>query len=255
MFTFGDKQYDNVWFTSDEHYGSDRHITLSKRLEFDETFEKIRRMKELESDCPGKIKLSSVYGEFGKTPVEKMTDELVKKHNIRVGDNDLVFHLGDFGEYDVAKYLNGYHVLIMGNYDYDYMEKYYNGDFMKFREDIISKYNFIEVYIDFNIDACDFDNDGVLSQMLSDEVSYIHLTHKPMDCIWFLNKDYGLETDTENDGKYIMNLFGHIHEKAKVKRFGLNVGIDCNHYYPISSVEVVFYLKAILHHYDENVFM
>ena len=52
-----------------------------------------------------------------------------------------------------------------------------------------------------------------------------------------------------------MNLFGHIHDKGKVKRFGLNVGIDCNHYYPVSQEEVCFYISAILHHYDENVFM
>ena len=35
MFKYNEKTYDNIWFTSDEHYGSERQITLSRRLDFD----------------------------------------------------------------------------------------------------------------------------------------------------------------------------------------------------------------------------
>jgi calcineurin-like phosphoesterase family protein len=52
-----------------------------------------------------------------------------------------------------------------------------------------------------------------------------------------------------------MNIFGHIHEKCKVKRFGLNVGVDAHHFYPVAKEEVEFYLYAILHYYDSEVFM
>ena len=80
------------------------------------------------------------------------------------------------------------------------------------------------------------------------------MTHKPEDCFWILDKSI-YKPDVLPDKRCIMNLFGHIHEKAKVKRFGLNVGIDCNHYYPVSCEDVAFYLNAIIHHYDNNVFM
>lgn len=257
MFNFHNKEYDNVWFTSDEHYGSDRHITLSKRLEFDETLEIYKKLSVLEPTCFKKLRACSVYGMFGetiKTPVDKMNDEIIDKHNLRVGDNDLVFHIGDFGDYECAKYLNGHHVLLMGNYEYDDCNKKYGGNIDRFREDIVSKYNFIDVCPDYILDMEKM-SDNHLTMMLKDEVSFIYMTHKPADCVYYLGHDGCNSKIDYNNNKHIMNLFGHIHEKGKVKRFGLNVGVDCNYHYPTSSVEVTFYLKAILHHYDENVFM
>jgi hypothetical protein len=82
--------------------------------------------------------------------------------------------------------------------------------------------------------------------------------------IYYYKYPKKIDMDTDDDykplklihnDKYIMNLFGHIHEKAKVKPYGLNVGIDTNHYYPFSIEEVEFYLVAILDYYDLNVFM
>jgi hypothetical protein len=40
-----------------------------------------------------------------------------------------------------------------------------------------------------------------------------------------------------------------------VKRNGLNVGVDCHNFYPVSVETIVFYTVAIKKHYDENVFM
>ena len=53
----------------------------------------------------------------------------------------------------------------------------------------------------------------------------------------------------------IFVLFGHIHELQKLKRNGLNVGVDCNHFKPISSTVIEYYriiTKSVL---DENIFM
>lgn len=50
-------------------------------------------------------------------------------------------------------------------------------------------------------------------------------------------------------------LFGHIHKLQMVKRNGLNVGIDCHNFCPIPLETVHFYRNAILHAYDENVFL
>ncbi|MCQ3936321.1 MAG: hypothetical protein DPW18_04660 [Chloroflexi bacterium] len=50
-------------------------------------------------------------------------------------------------------------------------------------------------------------------------------------------------------------LFGHVHQLQMVKRNGLNVGVDCHFFRPIDLQVVLFYQNAILHHYDDNVFM
>lgn len=50
-------------------------------------------------------------------------------------------------------------------------------------------------------------------------------------------------------------LFGHIHKLQMVKRNGLNVGVDCHDFAPISLDTVTFYKQAIELHYDENVFI
>ena len=42
---------------------------------------------------------------------------------------------------------------------------------------------------------------------------------------------------------------------SMVKRFGLNVGVDCHNFYPIDEEVVKFYRNAIINHYDEEVFM
>lgn len=62
--------------------------------------------------------------EFCKRPfanVNEMDEALIAAWNKRVGHEDLVYHLGDFSMYDVAKYrarLNGRIILISGNHDY-----------------------------------------------------------------------------------------------------------------------------------------
>ena len=49
-------------------------------------------------------------------------------------------------------------------------------------------------------------------------------------------------------------LYGHVHQTQLVKRNGVNVGVDCNNYKPLSVDDVVFRTKAVKQHYDENVF-
>jgi len=52
--------------------------------------------------------------------VEHMDEDLIAKWNSRIGNGDLVYHLGDFAFKDVKKYrqrLNGNIILIKGNHD------------------------------------------------------------------------------------------------------------------------------------------
>lgn len=218
-------KFNKIWFTSDEHFCSQRAIELSQRIEF----------------MPNNV--------------SKMNNHIIRCHNQRVGKNDLVIHLGDFGIFNYLTYLNGQHILIRGNYeinDESFFEKVHAPsvidklaggisclqDNMYFSNNTLSKY---------------------FSSKFCDKIELLYMTHKPEDCI-IADELINVVEDSYKpfqlmNGNYIMNLFGHIHEKAKVKPYGLNVGIDCHHYYPFSTEEVEFYLMAILDHYDKNVFM
>jgi calcineurin-like phosphoesterase family protein len=268
MFIYNGREYDNVWFTSDEHYNSGRHLTLSCRLGFEEE-EKEKRIREYEAalDKTNRSEYSKRaiinlmrYGVYGASvdlegPVEKMTQYIIDKHNSRVGDNDIVFHIGDFGDYEYAKYLNGHHVLILGNYEARDMADNYNKSFTEFHDRIVENYNFIDVLSDYNFELDDNNKNNIkFSHILSNEVCEIFLTHTPSSCCYHIDEKNRRIPFIRNN-KRIMNLFGHIHEKCKVKRFGLNVGVDAHHFYPVSKEEVDFYLYAIIHYYDNEVFM
>lgn len=265
MFIYNGHEYDNVWFTSDEHYNSNRHIVLSCRLGIGEKEIKEKIIREYKAqlektDIPKNIQKAilsqCVNCVYGLTNPDKYPDQLtemnnllIDNHNKRVGDNDLVFHVGDFGDYEYANQLNGHHILILGNYEVKDINDNYNKSFDQFRDYIISNYNFIDVINEYTIDLDKIDS-KVFSSALTNEVSKIYIGHMPIQCKY--SEGYKLYKD-END-KYIMNAFGHIHEKGKIKRFGVNVGVDGHHYYPMASEEVDFYLYAILHYYDEDVF-
>lgn len=257
MFIYNGKEYDKVWFTSDEHYGSDRHITLSCRLPFIDV-EKEAQIERYEksldrSDIPEQTKRAmllnakhSIYGSTYENPVNKMNNTFIENHNKRVGDNDIVFHLGDFGDYEYAKYLNGHHVLLLGNYEFNHIKDTFNDSFDAFRHKITSTYNFIDVLRSYTLHS----GVNINFNTLSDEVYAIFMTHQPRHC-WY---DYERNEYIKYYDKIYMNLFGHIHEKCKIKRCGLNVGVDAHHFYPVSQEEVEFYLYSILHYYDKDVF-
>lgn len=173
----------NTFFTADTHFGSDRTLSLSKRP------------------------FSSV---------KEMDDELIHLWNFIVSKTDKIYHLGDFGNYEMAKYLNGEIILILGNYE---IKDINEGKIKK--EDLTSIYGFSEVYDNFRIP----------------ELNNIFATHCPLDC----KKDE-------------FNIFGHIHGRQLCKRYGLDVGTDGHHFRPIDVGDVLFYKEAIEKYYDENVF-
>lgn len=250
MFTLAcnGKTYNRVWFTSDEHYSSERHIQLSRRSAF--------------INFDSKTKKESY-------DIARMDATFIKNNNDLVGENDIVFHLGDFGNRKIVRHLKGDHMLILGNYEKNEIRHMvdlgifdYNDAYRYFRE-ICKKHGFVDVYTN-----CVFDDTNHISDVfgseIAKEIEKIFLIHEPENCIY--TKENGVYSakyrvvdknisDEEQKKYYTMNIFGHIHEKGKCKRFGVNVGVDCNHYMPVSSEDVAFYLNAILHHYDENVFM
>lgn len=179
-----------IYFTSDTHFGSQRTLELSKRP---------------------------------FTSVEEMDRVMIDNWNSVVGKDDIVYHLGDFGNYDIIKQLNGMVVLIYGNYEVDDSKK--NPELYS---ELISK-GFHNV-LDWADEQYNFEINSNL----------ICMAHKPT-----------VLTDT--DDKKI-HLFGHIHKLQMVKKRGLNVGVDCHNFTPIDLDTVLFYHNAIQKYYDKDVF-
>lgn len=81
---FSGEQLDHLWFTSDTHFSHDKTRIKAARP-FDSTRE--------------------------------MDKEIIKQWNKIVKPDDIVYHLGDFGNLDMLKKLNGRIRLVMGNHE------------------------------------------------------------------------------------------------------------------------------------------
>ncbi len=166
------------YFTADTHFGSQRALELSKRPFND---------------------------------IAHMDRTMVANWNKIVGEDDEVYHLGDFGNYSISHLLNGTIHLLYGNYERNSPpDRQYNFDII-------------------------WTSDNQIIPLKDEEVAIVH---EPSHRV--LSK---------------FNLFGHIHKLQMVKEFGLNVGVDCHNFTPISEETVAFYKGAIESHYDHEVFM
>ena len=183
-----------TFFTADTHFGSERALTLSRRP-FDS--------------------------------VEEMDNEMVRRWNNMVGENDTVIHLGDFGDLNARNRLNGKIILIQGNYEEEL-------DPVEVRRALKET----DVYITGT------EKEHATMALKHNSCLYV-LVHRPMDC----------NRGEDIDRSQIFNLFGHIHGRQFVKKFGIDVGVDCNHFAPITWETVEFYQNAIVKgYYDDNVF-
>lgn len=173
-----------IFFTSDTHFSSERAMKLSRRP-------------------------------FAST--KQMDAELILNWNNTVASDDIVYHLGDFGNLDIRPYLHGTIHLILGNYETDIIKE--NPTFQK------------------NLEKC-FASVSVHTTLTLKDNIPVYLTHKPSEC--------------KDD---MFNLFGHIHGLRKISKNGLNVGVDANHFAPVIEDDVLFFKDAILNHYDNEVFL
>lgn len=172
-----------IWFTSDTHFNNKRTLEHSRR-----PFNNIEHMDSI----------------------------LINNWNSCVAKDDIVFHLGDFGDYKTAEILNGKIYLIPGNherYDKNFKDNY--------------KY-FYEV------------TDDIHKIKINDY--HITMAHEPSKL-----------RDINIDENHI-NLFGHLHKLCMVKSYGLNVGMDCHNFSLISLDTVLSYHEQIFSYYDDEIF-
>ena len=147
--------------------------------------------------------------------LEEMNNGIIKIWNEQAGENDTIYHLGDFGNYEMIKRLNGKVVLVCGNYE----ELDYGNDFDGFRKKLL--------------DLGFYQNGIYLDESVVGERLY--LTHRPTahadDC---------------------MTLFGHVHTLAPLKTFGCNVCVTYHSFAPVSVSQLRRYLDFIKNLLDKD---
>ena len=169
--------------------------------------------------------------------VEEMNEVILKNINDTIEVNGIhkLIHLGDFGDMDFVKRIKCPIILILGNYERKEAENL--GITLDEYEDLLkTKYGFNDAL-------------GISSIILPKSYKNVMLCHEPMEI-----KKYFEKTEPK-DRNISAGLFGHIHGRQFVKEFGIDVGVDANHFYPMTVDDVVFYLNAIAKgYYDEEVF-
>ena len=185
-----------IYFTADTHFGSKRTLELSKRP-------------------------------FKNT--DEMDKTILDNFNNILTEEDVLYHLGDFGNYELVDKINCPVCLILGNYEEKDIMQEYDDNVYDFSHQLrLEGFESIErtKYISMpNPETLDF--------------ILFNLVHEPSKCI---KKDN------------VFNLYGHIHGRQMVRHYGLDVGVDCHHFRPVSMDDVWFYYDAIKNHYDNEVF-
>jgi calcineurin-like phosphoesterase family protein len=171
----------NVWFTSDNHFGHKNIIEFSKR--------------------PFKS-------------VEEMNEVMIERWNEKIGEEDVVYHLGDIALMPPAKLkpllarLNGKICLLTGNHESSALA-------------CADRFEWIKPYYELTLD----DPGASRGKRL------IVLLHYAMR-VWNASH-YGA-----------WHLYGHSHGALPddEKSLSFDVGVDCHNFYPLSYEEV----KAIM---------
>lgn len=161
--------------------------------------------------------------------VTEMDNQLISNWNKRVTMNDIVYHLGDFGNQKIVHLLNFKKMYFLpGNYEKR------DGDLKELESD-----GRVVILDESNNYFRDVEGDTVYGL-----VHEPYVEHDPM-------------TDNSLIGQMFKEdfyLFGHIHRLQLVKKNGINVGIDGNRFMPMSIQELRFLKGGIDNFFDENVF-
>ncbi len=165
--------------------------------------------------------------------VKEMNEKIVEIWNNQAGKNDVIYHLGDFVNYNyedlnyepllnIVKKINAKVILILGNNEKRILSNVFDGNFEKFKSYLLS-IGFFDVF--------ESEHEIVVAD------KNLRLVHCPSDA----------------DKTSEFNLFGHIHRCGFVKSYGFNVGVD-NHNYKLFSEDDILDLYDRRKYFDENVY-
>lgn len=160
--------------------------------------------------------------------VKEMDWTMIERWNKEVMPCDTVWHLGDFGDNWPLGYLSGNIKFLNGNYERD------------------GKSTIDESLVNIVGDYATIEINGEL----------YYLIHEPEKCKRAISEyEYSRKFKVCKIDK-VFGLYGHIHGRQRIKPFGMDVGVDCSNFTPVSTNEVVFYRDAVEKgFYDENVWV
>ena len=164
------------------------------------------------------IKAKMVWGR-PFNDITEMDLSMISNWNKTVHSQDTVYHLGDFGEPYALSLLNfGKMYFVNGNYE------------NKGKVDMEPA----------------FEEDGRVEVIPSGSICTLdgfdyRLCHEPCP-----------EGECGDDGNFW--LYGHIHSSQRIKRNGINVGADCNGYWPVPATEIERLRMQVRNFADDNCF-
>jgi calcineurin-like phosphoesterase family protein len=159
------------------------------------------------------------YCERPYTSVEEMDEALIKNWNSIVGQNDTIYHMGDFSfcgltrTREILAQLNGHKILIRGNHDKNFFRK----------DGTLKDLPFEATHNNLKINL----SDGTLVTLSH----YQYLGHADLDGRDFTSKQ------VEDDGGYLLH--GHVHRGWQINGRMINVGIDVWGYTPVCEKQIL----------------
>jgi len=168
--------------------------------------------------------------------VERMNEDMILKWNETVMPNDTVYYLGDFSMAFrsvelYTKRLNGVKILYAGNHDYCHPAH------KKSRNEENQK-KWIQKYIDNG-----FSEVHISGELDIPGVARVNINHLPY-------LESGSSQDIrhgkfrpKDDGRFLLN--GHVHEKWRIRKRMINVGVDVWNFKPVSIDQIINIINEI----------
>jgi len=154
--------------------------------------------------------------------VAEMNHEMIERNNSVVTDNDIVIHCGDFTlnkeQYalDIIEQLKGNHIFLTGSHD-KWMKKF-----------------------DWNSFVTSFDG-----KFLNDGITFIprvsrggYVFEQNIDGTYIVACHYAMRVWPRSHHGSI-HVYGHSHGNLPSLGKSMDVGVDCNNFYPISLKQVI----------------
>jgi len=146
---------------------------------------------------------------------DEMTETLIENWNEVVGQNDLIYHLGDFGLWlrvdlsGIFRRLHGHKILIRGNHD----------------------------------------NEETLALPWTDAAKGLMITAQSQD-IWL---SHNPQTSWEGCEQGAWHLYGHVHGRGRRNGLSLDAGVDCWDFRPVGFAEIRERMKLLALYQDRKI--
>jgi len=156
--------------------------------------------------------------------LNEMHETLIKNWNNCVKSNEYVYILGDFsfGSIESTKrildQLNGFKILIKGNHDFP-AHKALKCGFNEVHENIFINLNGTRIYLSH----------------FPYRASFVQwLKHKLLGGYWDIRYNHKRMV---NDGNWLLH--GHTHQKSKIYKNMIHIGVDAWNYKPVSHLQIL----------------